>query len=159
MRAQKNFSYCLLLLALEGCFSAVYGQSSLSGLPFVRNFHPVEYQAGIQNWDIAQDKRGLLYIANNFGLLEYDGNRWELFRVRNGTKVRSVAIDGRGRIYVGCQSDFGFFFPDASGKLTYTSLADSLDSKDRNFDEAWSVDRDQDLVYFCTVKNSYVYNS
>ena len=102
----------------------------------MRNFHPVEYQAGIQNWDISQDKRGLLYIANNFGLLEYDGNRWELSRVKNGTKVRSVGIDRRGRIYVGCQNDFGFFFPDSRGKLAYVSLADSLPAENRAFDEA-----------------------
>jgi DNA-binding CsgD family transcriptional regulator len=118
----------------------------------------VEYQAGIQNWDIAQDKRGLLYIANNFGLLEYDGNRWELYRVRNGTKVRSVALDGRGRIYVGCQNDFGYFFPDSRGRLTYTSLADSLSAENRNFDETWSVFIDNEKVYFCTFTNIYVYD-
>lgn len=135
-----------------------FAQSPLAGLPFVRNFHPVEYQAGIQNWDLAQDKRGLLYIANNFGLLEYDGNKWNLARVRNGTKMRSVALDSRGRVYVGCQSDFGFFFPDASGKLIYTSLADSLPQNARNFDETWSVYIDRDEVYFCTFTNIYHYH-
>jgi len=158
MSTKRDFVTWPLFVAIMACFTKAFCQSPLSGLPFVRNFHPIEYQAGIQNWDIAQDKRGLLYIANNFGLLEYDGNNWELFRVRNGTKVRSVAIDGRGRIYVGCQSDFGYFFPDASGKLVYTSLADSLNSESRNFDEAWSVYIDHDLVYFCTFTNIYVYN-
>jgi DNA-binding CsgD family transcriptional regulator len=145
--------FSTILVSISG-----QAQSLLSGFPFVRNFHPVEYQAGIQNWDISQDKRGLLYIANNFGLLEYDGNRWELSRVRNGTKVRSVGIDGRGRIYVGCQNDFGYFFPDARGKLIYTSLADSLPAETRGFDEAWSVYIDQNLVYFCTFTNIYVYD-
>ncbi|HYG01130.1 MAG TPA: two component regulator three y domain-containing protein, partial [Chryseosolibacter sp.] len=137
---------------------ASFGQSSLGGLPFVRTFTTLDYNAGIQNWDIAQDKRGILYIANNFGLLEFDGSTWETYRVTNGTKVRSVAIDGHGRIYVGCQGDFGYFFPDNRGKLVYTSLADSLPPANRNFDETWSVYVDNQRVYFCTFSTIYVYN-
>ncbi|HYC86759.1 MAG TPA: triple tyrosine motif-containing protein [Chryseosolibacter sp.] len=148
------FLFSLLLL----CGFHTSAQSPLAGLPFVRNFHTVEYKAGIQNWDIAQDKRGILYIANNFGLLEYDGDRWELYRVLNGTKVRSVAIDARGRIYVGCQRDFGYFFPDARGRLMYTSLADSLPAEHRDFDETWSVYIDNDKVYFCTFQKIFSYD-
>ncbi len=79
-----------------------------------RNFQTVEYQAGIQNWDIVQDKRGMLYIANNFGLLEYDGHRWQTYGVNKGTKVRSVAIDKRGRIYVRMPGRFWLFFSECS---------------------------------------------
>jgi DNA-binding CsgD family transcriptional regulator len=147
----------LCITALITSFTAS-GQSPFGGLPLVRSFHTVDYHAGIQNWDISQDRRGVIYIANNFGLLEYDGNRWEIYRVRNGTKVRSVAIDARGRIYVGCQGDFGYFFPDQLGKLTYVSLADSLAPEQRNFDETWSVYLDGQNVYFCTFSAIYSYN-
>ncbi len=133
-------------------------QSSLSGLPIVRNFLADQYKAGLQNFNIAQDRRGIIYIANNYGLLEYDGNQWSTYGVKSGTKVRSLAIDGKGRIYVGSQGDFGYFFPDKSGQLTYTSLADSLETHDRNFDETWSVYVDKEKVYFCTFTNLYVYN-
>lgn len=133
-------------------------EQQLAGLPFIRNFSNVEYKAGIQNWDITEDSRGLLYVANNFGLLEYDGNEWKTYSVKNGPKVRSVAIDGRGRIYVGCQREFGYFFPDARGALTYVSLADSLDDKTRNFDEAWSVYLDNEKVYFCTFSSIFIYD-
>ncbi len=134
-----------------------YAQSSISGFPFVRTFPTVEYNAGIQNWSITQDQRGILYVANNFGLLQYDGVRWETFRVKNGTKVRSVAIDASGRIFVGCQADFGYFFPNKSGLLQYTSLADSLPPESRNFDEAWSTYIDGDKIYFCTFSRIYIY--
>jgi hypothetical protein len=133
-------------------------QSSLSGLPFVRTFPTIEYKGGIQNWSIAQDRRGLLYVANNFGLLEFDGVNWQTFRVGNGTKVRSVAVDHNGKIYAGSQGDFGFFFPDAGGQLVYTSLADSLDPQHRNFDEAWSIYIDGDRIYFCTFTTIFIYN-
>ncbi len=138
-------------------FEYVRAQSPISGLPFVRNFHTLEYKAGIQNLDITQEQRGLIYVANNFGLLEFDGDQWQVYGVKNRTKVRSVAIDSRGRIYVGCQGDFGYFFPNSIGQLIYTSLADRLVNKSK-IDETWSVYTDQDKVYFCTFSTIYIYD-
>lgn len=135
-----------------------YAQSNLAGVPFVRNFSTQDYGAGIQNWDIVQDKRGLIYIANNFGLLEFDGSRWQIYRVKNGSKMRSVAVDDGGKIFVGCQGDFGYFFPNNQGQLQYTSLADSLPDQYRNFDETWNVFIDEGQVYFCTFSNIFIYD-
>lgn len=140
------------VLALDG-----NSQSNLAGVPSVRNFSSQNYGAGIQNWDIAQDGRGLVYVANNFGLLEFDGSRWQVYRVKNGSKMRSVAVDADGKIFVGCQGDFGYFFPDTQGQLQYTSLADSLPAQYRNFDETWNVFLDEGKVYFCTFSNIFVY--
>jgi len=42
------------------------------GLPLITNYSPEEYNAGIQNWAAVRDHRGLLYMANNQGLLEFD---------------------------------------------------------------------------------------
>ncbi len=152
------FDFDIITLVLLLCSADASSQSQISGLPFVRIFYPSEYKAGIQNWQIAQDKRGLLYIANNFGLLEFDGNHWEVHGLKNGTKVRSIAIDARGRIYAGGQGDFGYFFPDVHGRLTYISLADSLKEPYRNFDETWRVYIDNEKVYFCTLSRIYIYN-
>lgn len=152
--------HCFAVFAFHFFFvsGSAEAQNSLSGLPFVRTFPTIEYQAGIQNWVITQDKRGLLYVANNFGLLEFDGVHWQTYGVKNGTKVRSVAINGNGRIYVGSQGDFGYFFPDDAGRLTYVSLADSLEPRYRNFDEAWSIFIDKEKVYFCTFSRIYIYD-
>jgi ligand-binding sensor domain-containing protein/DNA-binding CsgD family transcriptional regulator len=133
-------------------------QSPIAGLPFIRNFSTLEYRAGIQNWDIVQDSRGIVYIANNFGLLEFDGSRWQIHPVNNGSKMRSAAIHHSGRVYVGCQGEFGYFFPDAAGRLNYTSLADSLPKAFRNFDETWNLFIDGDQTYFCTFTNIFIFN-
>lgn len=147
-----------LFLVFFSAISGTFGQIVSPGLPFVRNFETTDYHGGIQNWHISQDKRGLIYIANNFGLLEYDGSQWTTYPVKNETKVRNVVSDGRGRLYVGCQGDFGYFFPDSKGHLRYTSLADSLEQEHRNFDEAWNVYVDDEKVYFCTFSSIYVYD-
>ncbi len=148
----------LLSLTLLFCFDQVQSQSPLSGLPYVRNFDAKDYSAGLQNFNIKEDRRGILYVANNYGLLEFDGVKWQIYGVKSGTKVRSIAIDGRGRIYVGCQGDFGYFFPDAKGQLTYISLADSLESRYRNFEETWNIYTDHEKVYFCTFSNLFIYD-
>jgi DNA-binding CsgD family transcriptional regulator len=150
--------YLLLLMIACHVFSKAVGQNFF-GLPIVRNFSSVEYNAGIQNYQIALDKQGILYVANNFGLLEYDGEHWKIYGVKNGTKVRSIAIDGRGKIYTGSQGDFGYFFPDKRGILTYNSLADSLSDKYRNLDETWNVFIDKGTVYFCTPSYVFVYQN
>ncbi|HEY8938152.1 MAG TPA: triple tyrosine motif-containing protein [Cyclobacteriaceae bacterium] len=154
-----RFYYCLSLFFISYALPTIAeAQSFVRGLPFIRSFSTADYNAGIQNWDVTQDRRGLIYVANNFGLLEYDGDQWQLYQVKNTTKVRSVAIDSQGHIYVGCQGDFGYFFPNKAGKLVYTSLADSLPTRYRQFDETWSVYVDNEKVYFCTFARIYVYN-
>ena len=81
-----------LLSLLQGILLTLpfilFGQSGTNSLPFVRTFHTLDYKAGIQNWDFVQNKRGIIYVANNFGLLEFEGNEWETYPVKNQTKVR-----------------------------------------------------------------------
>lgn len=54
-------------------YSEAVAQPGILGLPPVTNFQKRIYQAGTQSWDIAQDAHGMLYFANNEGLLQYDG--------------------------------------------------------------------------------------
>ena len=51
-----------------------WGQNTI-GLPEIINYSKQAYKAGTQNWDICQDKNGILYFANNEGLLSFDGDR------------------------------------------------------------------------------------
>lgn len=151
------FQYLISFILIAICSVSAQSQPRITGTPFIRNFSTQQYQAGIQNWDLAQDARGVLYIANNFGLLEFDGSNWAVYRVKNGSKMRSLATDQSGKIYVGCQGDFGYFFPNPSGALVYTSLADSLPNAFRNFDETWNLYLDGERKYFCTFSNIFIF--
>lgn len=128
------------------------------GLPFIKTYGTSEYGAGIQNWDIAQDARGLLYFANNFGLLEYDGRYWQTYTVQKGAKVRCLSIAPDGRIFIGSQREFGYFSPATNGSWQYTSLADSLPAEKRNFDETWRIYQLNGKTYFCTFQDIFVYD-
>ena len=79
-----------------------------------------------QTWDIKQDRNGLMYFANNEGLICYDGTYWKIYPLPNRTIMRSVAIDKDGHIYVGGQGEIGVFSPDRNGFLHYESLINLL---------------------------------
>ncbi len=109
------------------------------GLPDVFNYSKHSYKAGLQNWDIKQDKNGIIYFANNEGLLSYDGNYWNLYPLPNKTIVRSIEIGLDNKIYVGGQDEFGYFYPEKNGQLKYHSLIDIIEVKDKNFGDVWDI--------------------
>lgn len=92
-----------------------------------------------------------MYIANNDGLLEFDGNRWTCYPLPNKTIVRSVVCDTlTGRIYVGGQGEIGYFFPDTFGKLRFHSLLESMPEGTRLFDDVWDIIPLPPQVFFRT---------
>ena len=126
----------LLLLLLLPLFT--YAQNTI-GFPDVINYSKSTYGAGLQNWDIKQDRNGVIYIANNEGLLSFDGRYWKLYPLPNKTIVRSLEIGPDSRIYVGGQDELGYFLPDANGRLIYHSLIPVIPAKDRSFGDVWDI--------------------
>lgn len=108
-------------------------------LPGIINYSKQVYNAGTQNWKIVQDKKGIMYAANDEGLLSFDGSFWKKYTLPGGTGVRSLAIGNDGRIYIGSQGEIGFFEPGKNGTLTYKSLNDLIPDNDRDFTDIWDV--------------------
>ena len=60
------------------------------------NYPPTAYSAQAQTWSLAQDRRGIIYVGNQSGVLEYDGGEWSLIQISGQKTVRSVAVsDGK----------------------------------------------------------------
>ena len=109
------------------------------GLPDVINYTKQTYGGGLQNWDATQDKNGVMYFANNEGLLSFDGRYWKIYPLSNRTIVRSVKIGADNRIYVGGQDELGYYAPAENGRLIYHSLVEIVPAKDRNFGDLWDI--------------------
>ena len=123
--------YLLFLIFTLLCLTGT-AQNTI-GLPDIINFKKAAYHAGLQNWDFKQDQKGLLYVANNEGMLTFDGRNWELHPLPNKTIARSLEIVGDSLIYVGGQGELGYFKTNQNGSLIYTSLIDKIPPQDRNF--------------------------
>ncbi|SNR96216.1 regulatory protein, luxR family [Belliella buryatensis] len=128
------------------------------GLPFSKYYSSQEYQGGIQNYAITQSAKGLIYIANNYGLLEYDGTTWRRYALPSGAKLRHVQLDEDGQIYVTGQGDFGYFEPNHIGQLTFHSLKIKLPEAFRNLEEVWKVYITSEEIIFCTTKQIFAFD-
>ncbi|MFQ5605863.1 MAG: two-component regulator propeller domain-containing protein, partial [bacterium] len=120
-----------------------------SGLPYIQNFSPKDYQGGIQNFSMMQDDRGIMYFGNNSGVLIYDGVSWRLIRMPNQSAVRSLCVV-RERIYVGAVGELGYLQPDATGRLRYTSLRKDIPEGHGVFKDVYNTLAIGDTLYFST---------
>ncbi|MDB5200814.1 MAG: transcriptional regulator [Ferruginibacter sp.] len=118
------------------------------GLPLIINFNKTDFHGGVQTWDIRQDSKGLMYFANNDGLITYDGSYWKVYSIPNKTILRSIAIDKNDRIYVGAQNEFGYFAPDKTGTLVFNSLKPLLPKNQVEFADIWDTEIFGESVFF-----------
>jgi len=138
----------------------VFGNSQNTiGLPDITNYSKLSYNAGLQNWDIKQDRDGIVYFANNEGLLSFDGKNWKIYPLPNKTIVRSVEIGDENRIYVGGQDELGYFSPNGSGTLIYHSLTNLIPSKNRSFEDVWDIITYGKSIFFRSPNKIFQYNS
>ena len=138
---------CLLLAVfLAAILGQAEGQNTI-GLPQIVNYDKYDFHGGSQTWGIVQDRRGLMYFANDEGLMSFDGTYWKIYPLPNETIVRSLTLAG-DRIYVGGQGELGYFQPDSSGSLRYTSLVCMLPASQRFFADIWEVQTMGESVFF-----------
>jgi len=123
-------------------------QSINLGTPFTKNFQKKDYKGGTQNWGVAQSHQGILYFANNNGLLRYDGTEWSCTPLPNKTILRSIAIDDKGRIYAGGQGEIGYFFPNKNGVLDFVSLKELIPVRHQKFEDVWEIVFHQQCLFF-----------
>ena len=157
MMKPLHFLPWMILLLLLTVAQKGNTQSALPSIPLTTTFTTQDYQGGIQNWDITQDHRGFIYVANNFGLLEFDGTQWNNYIVPNSTRIRSLLADS-SRIYIGGQGQLGYFEANTVGNLVFTSLKELIDDEDNNLDDIWNIYRYRNEIVFCSIDKLLFYN-
>ena len=127
-----------LITIIAACCMALIARAQQ---PTTRNFLSTEYHAGTQNWGITQNDSGVMFFANNNGMLAFDGDQWTTYPVPNASVVRSIyTSQGLKRIYVGASDEFGYFLCDENGSaIRYNSLTGKLPGKKRHFGEIWNI--------------------
>jgi signal transduction histidine kinase/DNA-binding response OmpR family regulator len=122
--------------------------SQTNGLKYIKNYNTGMHSL---NWAVLQDKRGVIYVANNGCILEFDGVSQRIINIP-GWKVRSLAIDDEGTVYVGGVNQFGYLAADSYGIRTYVPLLDYLQENQKDFSTVYRINTANDGVYFRTRK-------
>jgi signal transduction histidine kinase/ligand-binding sensor domain-containing protein len=127
-----------MLLALTSAGSA-QPPNRETGLPFITMYGQQRTGGQFQSWSFVQDRRGVMYVGNNAGVLEYDGAAWRLIETDKKNIARSLALDSSGHVFVGSTGDFGWLVPDSTGNLQFQSLLYTVPEQEREFGYVWTM--------------------
>lgn len=117
--------FCLLFLIVEEDLAQ-------TGNYFVRNYLPKEYQESGNNSGITQNNEGLIFVANNNGVLVFDGISWDQCKREDEVSVFCIAKTSGGEIVVGtADGDIAKIVKNQKGKYTYVSLLDGIPEDQR----------------------------
>ncbi|OJJ18064.1 hypothetical protein BKI52_29890 [marine bacterium AO1-C] len=162
-KAYRAIRAAILLLVLTLFCKATIAQNvpflvKRRGVPLVKNYSSRNYKADPVNFDVTQDKQGVLYFANSSGVLQYDGVNWQLLNLPNQSRAYSLAYDkNQNRVYVGGVGDFGYLSCDQFGNTNYISLKPLIPTKHRNFKHVWLTYVTDQGIFFSTTSGVYIF--
>ena len=143
-------SFILIIIGIKISLA----QSSCLVTHYTRN----AYNAGSQNWSVDIDEQGFVYVANNNGLMVYDGVQWKLYPLPSRTIMRSVSAGPEGVIYSGSHEEFGYWKKDEKLGLKYNSLVPLLKNFELHNHEIWKILQLGKKVYFQGFASIFVYD-
>ncbi len=130
---------------------------SIEGNLIIKNYHPSQYRGESQNWAIAQDFRGIIYVANLNGVFEFDGVNWRLIKLPGDAYATSIGIGKDSILYVGSHSLFGYIGSDNKGRSQFYSLMDKFPENERSFSFIWEFFPTSHGLYFYTYEKLFRY--
>lgn len=148
----------ILSLNLIALFVLTFSDLKGQNLPPINNYTTEQHGGGNQNWSISQSENKFIYIANNKGLLEYNGAQWKLYESPNETIFRSVNVIN-DKIYTGFYMDFGFWSEETNGELKYTSLVKKLNIKVNEDEQFWNILEMDGYILFQSLNRIYLINT
>ncbi len=96
-------------------------------------------------------KNNIILIANDRGVLKYDGVEWELITLPNDSRATGIMM-GDSLIFIGGENELGYLKKNDSGNLGYYSLRKHLDDSVK-FDAVYQMFQIKNNVYFQSYEN------
>lgn len=126
-------------------------------IPFFKNYTKNDYQGENANWDITQDKSGTIYTANNYKLLEYNGNEWKKYELPKHLVIRSAKVI-EDTLFTGAYQEFGYWLHNPKNELIYKSLSEAFSVDFLKNDAIWKIYKYKDEIVFQSFKGMYLFN-
>lgn len=145
----------LLMLLL---YSISLNAQEIPFVPPTYNYTNTHYNAGNQNWAVDQGADGVIYIANNDGLLIFDGVNWELLTLPNNLGVKSILVDNNSD--ESTNNDNNGYDKNTSNINNYNNRDNNNKSGKNNTSEKIYIGSFEEFGYFeKNSKNRYIYHS
>ncbi|GAA4465413.1 hypothetical protein GCM10023189_46010 [Nibrella saemangeumensis] len=157
-RSGRAESCLLVICLLLAGYQVSIGQSGRSGeigQSFVRLIGPQVYKAHAQNFAVTQDSRGIIYVGNFAGVLQYDGVNWHQINTAQQTRVTAFGRTEEGKLFVGGNNDFGVLAPDKTGQLQYKALTTGVRT---DFGEIHTILTQQENTIFFSRQKVFQWN-
>lgn len=126
--------------------------------PLVRNFTRYDYKSGTQNWAISQDSSGVMYFANNSGMLRFDGKNWVTYPIVNRTSVHSLLFSKSEKIYASTFNEFGYFKKLETGSFKFESILHRYNFQVNGSNEIFNITEGDNVVFFQSENFIYKYD-
>lgn len=112
------------------------------------NYDVRDYRADLQNWDIALDHtNGYVLVANNNGLLRFNGNNWALYTVPGDKGLRALCLTD-SCLYSAGVGNLGYWQRTRLGTIEYHALDSILPDNLCREDLYWSIAKEESSIYF-----------
>jgi len=142
--------FCFILVWITG----VSAKEDYSGLgdSIISHYETELFAGSGTNWFVQQHHNGIIFLSNSNGLHSFDGANWRSYALnaQHLGNIRQFRIHSDGRIYVGGESDFGYFEPIANGDLKYSSLLYLLPKDNQLISNVNNVFIFEEQIYFIT---------
>jgi AraC family chitin signaling transcriptional activator len=127
------------------------------GVPSLHNYSPKDYPKAGKIWDIESAPNGVVYMATDNGLLEFDGEDWNIYSGSQGI-TRSLCVIDDSTFFTGSDLDFGIWKKQKQ-HLYYTSLYPFKQNVQNGIEEFWHCYSLKDGIVFISAQSIFVYHN
>jgi hypothetical protein len=148
----------LIILFVILLFLKINAQNMTSA-PMIKNYPKSIYNGGTQTWDVCEADNGLIFFANNDGLLLFNGYQFSKYSLPQNTILRSIYYDNETKkVFAGGQNELGYYYFEKNGNLKFESLTNLLPIGFKGFEDVWGIEELNNKIYFQTSKQIFVYD-
>lgn len=119
------------------------------------SFNTDDYPGHSINYDILKSNNGIIYIANAYGILEYNGSTFKQIGLPDGLSPLSLCKSKDGNIYVGGAGQVGKLVSDEKNIVRFESLNNTFNSMDISKHRITKVESTMSGIYFLSEKNIF----
>ncbi len=141
------------------CCILLSNQKSFAYKPTAHTYVSKDYKGHQVSYDAIFDDNGLLYVANAYGVLEFDGYTWTTIKLNSSRCPFSLCKSSDGRIYVGGDNEIGYIEKNEKGVSVYHSLSNLIPNSNGKIGD-WIdyVVEYKNKIYFVDQHSIYIYD-